>query len=231
MEEHVLSQKLSQLSTADHQPSAISHRVNEDSASTIPNYLAKGNTSFEKIIGQALCADMVEELRQMAILMYQWSMAHLQKSLWMAYLQSGTGQLKSTHPTDVTGPHIWPPEVTQSMMNTNKSADDPTCLTYVTQYVCELNDKIEQYQSALDVNKSRLSNYVQTLETYVQQGLESARQEIAYNIALVHYGYTDRVLELAFRQHHPTEYQVSSFFFSPPSHRRSIHHPRFLQSI
>ena len=188
----------------------MSSIVNEDRTTTIPNYLAKGNKSFEKVIGQALSADRIEELRHMAILMYQGSMTHLQKSLWMAYLQSGTGQLKSTHPTDVPGPHIWPPEVTQSMMNTKESTDDHACLSYVTQYVCELNDKIQQYQSALDVNKSRLSNYVQTLETYVQRGLESARLEIDYRIALVQYGYNDRALELAFRQHHPTEYQVSS---------------------
>ena len=179
-------------------------------AQTIPNYLANGNPHFEQIIGLALCPATIEELRQMAILMHQFSMVHLEKSLWMAYLQSGTGQLQSTYQTDGTGPHIWPPQVTQSMKNRKESTDDHACLTYVTQYLCELDDKMKHYQTALEVKISRLSTYVHALETYVQQGLESARLEMEYRIALIQYDYNDRTFELAFRQQHPTEYQVNS---------------------
>ena len=206
----MLSQKLSQLSTTDHRHSEISHLVNQNMAQTIPNYLANGNQHFEQIIGQAVCPATIEELRQMAILMHQFSMIHLEKSLWTAYLQSGTGQLQSTYQTDGTGPHIWPPQVTQSMKNRKESTDDHACLTYVTQYLCELDDKMKHYQTALELKICRLSTYVQTLETYVQQGLESARLEIEYRIALVRYDYNDRTSELAFRQHHPTEDQVNS---------------------
>ena len=201
------------MSTADHEQSAIPNIANEDIEPSIPTYLAEGNKSFEQIFGPASCPDMIEELRQTAILMYQFSMTHLQKSLWMVYLQSGTGKLKSTDQPDVPGPHIWPPEVTQSMRNRKEATDDNACLTYVTRYLCALDDKITQLQTALKVKIIRLSNYIQTLETYVQQGLESARLKIEYHIALLQYGYTDRALELAFCEHHPTADQASSFIF------------------
>jgi hypothetical protein len=178
---------------------------------TTPNYLSKGNKSFDQLICQISCNNIIEDLRQMAIVMYQLSMLSLQRSLWMTYLQSGTGKLKSNHQTTEVGPQIWPAEVVQSKMNTKEPTNDNTWLTYVTKYLCELDTKIKQYQIELNVKKIPMSNYIQTIETYVQQGLESVRLEIEHKIALVQYDYNDRTLELAFLQHHPTEYQVSFF--------------------
>lgn len=147
----------------------------------------------------------------MALLIHELFMINLQKSLWTTYLRAGTGQLyiDRTVTNDKINPQIWPIEVQQSMRKHSiKSTDHTTTLTYVTQYLDGLNKKMEQYQSKLNVKKVQLSVYLKTIETFVRQTLESARLETEHHIALVQYNYQDRILELKYWQHNPSQKQV-----------------------
>jgi hypothetical protein len=186
----------------------VTHIVDEDTEENIPFYLSKGSKSFKHIVEHVSSPERIEEIRQMAILMYQLAIIHLQKSLWMTYLKSGTGKLKSCQ-TGKVGPAIWPVEVQSMMKGLINENDHTNCLTYVTDYLSDLENQIGQYQTELSMKKNQLSNYIQTIETFVQQGLDSTRLEIQHQIALVQYTYNDRVLELEYLQHTPTEHQVS----------------------
>ena len=190
----------------------MTHIVNDDTEENIPFYLSKDSKSFEHIVEHVSSSETIEEIRQMAILMYQLAIIHLQKSLWMTYLKSGTGKLKSCITGNV-GPSIWPVEV-QSMMKRLVNENDHTaCLTLVNDHLSDLENQIGQYQTELTMKKNQLSNYIQTIETFVQQGLASIRLDIQHQIALVQYTYNDRILESKYLQHTPTENQVSLMYF------------------
>ena len=177
----------------------------------VPYYLSKDSKSFQQVLSHVTSNDMIEELRQMALLIHEHSMIKLETSLWTTYLKSGTGQLdvNQMHNDDKFNPQIWPIEVQQSMMKHSiNNTDHFTCLTYVTQYICELDKKMEQYQTKLNVQKAQLLDYLKLIETFVRQTLESVRLETEHHIALVQYNYNDRVLELNYLSHNPTSHQV-----------------------
>ncbi len=190
--------------------------MNEDLEKNLPDYLSKDNKSFQQFISQISSNYRIEDVQQMAILMYQRSMINLQKSLWMAYLKSGTGKLKLDQIDHNNGPHIWPKEV-QSMVeqSTDENENENLCLTYVTKYLSELDNKMKQYEMEFNnTKKSDLLDLLQTtIETFVQKGLESVRLNIEYQTALIQYIYNDCVLELEFLRYHPTAHQVSFFSF------------------
>ncbi|CAF3685022.1 unnamed protein product, partial [Rotaria socialis] len=93
LEEQVLSQKLSQLSTTSHQLNENLEVINEDMNQNVPYYLSKESKSFQQVISHITHNDLREELRQMALLIHELLMINLEKSLWKTYLEAGTGQL------------------------------------------------------------------------------------------------------------------------------------------
>ncbi|CAF2075353.1 unnamed protein product [Rotaria magnacalcarata] len=188
LEEQVLSQKLSQLSTTCHQLTEHLDMVNKDNEQMIPYYLSNESKSFEQILNHVSSKDSVEELRQMALLIYQVYIIHLEKSLWVTYLKAGTGkiQVNQVDNDNMINPQIWPVEVQQlHRKQSTYSTDNVTCLTYVTQHLY----------------------YFQTIETFVQQGLESVRLQTEHQISIVQYNYNDCVLELQYLEHSPTSHQ------------------------
>ncbi|CAM4819703.1 unnamed protein product [Rotaria magnacalcarata] len=188
LEEQVLSQKLSQLSTTCHQVTEHLDMVNKDNEQMIPYYLSNESKSFEQILNHVSSKDSVEELRQMALLIYQVYIIHLEKSLWITYLKAGTGkiQVNQVDNDNMINPQICPVEVQQlHRKQSTYSTDNVTCLTYVTQHLY----------------------YFQTIETFVQQGLESVRLQTEHQISIVQYNYNDCVLELQYLEHSPTSHQ------------------------
>ena len=120
MEEQVLSQKISQLSTKDdsdqEQQSSSNKKRPLSSPSTpdvaskkirivdnkknkkdqIPEYLQPTNNAFDKIMKDHILNSAttitVEDLRQLAILKHKIAITKLDKDLWTVYFKSGTGQ-------------------------------------------------------------------------------------------------------------------------------------------
>ncbi|CAF1534528.1 unnamed protein product, partial [Adineta steineri] len=96
-------------------------------------------------------------------------------------------------------PHLWPIQVQKLVSKQSPdNIDTAACLTYVTQYLDELDDKMKRYQTKYNMKKNQYVNYPPTIQTFVHQQLESARLAIEQKIAIVHYNYNDYVLELKF---------------------------------
>ncbi|CAF1538569.1 unnamed protein product [Rotaria sp. Silwood1] len=210
LEEPALSQRLNQLSVTSHHTPEHLISVHEDDAENIPYYLSKESESFQKMTGNLSSNELVEKLRQMAILIHQLFMIDLEKSLWSTYLKSGTGQLPVNQMDNdhLSHPHLWPIEVQKLMRQQSlDSTDSAACLTYVTQHLDELNDKMKQYQTKYNMMKNQYFNYLPTIQTFVHQQLESARLATEQQIAIVHYHYIDHVFELKFLACNPTRQQ------------------------
>jgi hypothetical protein len=78
-----------------------------------------------------------------------------------------------------------------------------------------LETAIKQSQNNLHNQTNRLPNYYSSssivqkaIETFVEENLTGLRNKIEYKIQLVHYDYDERILELQYLQHNPTEAQV-----------------------
>ncbi|CAF5052549.1 unnamed protein product, partial [Rotaria sp. Silwood1] len=210
LEEPALSQRLNQLSVTSHHTPEHLISVHEDDAENIPYYLSKESESFQKMTGNLSSNELVEKLRQMAILTHQLFMIDLEKSLWSTYLKSGTGQLPVNQMDNdhLSHPHLWPIEVQKLMRQQSlDSTDSAACLTYVTQHLDELNDKMKQYQTKYNMMKNQYFNYLPTIQTFVHQQLESARLATEQQIAIVYYNYIDHVFELKFLACNPTRQQ------------------------
>ncbi|CAF4828721.1 unnamed protein product, partial [Rotaria sp. Silwood2] len=109
---------------------------------------------------------------------------------------------------NIIHPHLWSVQVQklvgkQSLDNTDTAA----CLTYVTQHLDELDDKMKQYQTKYNRKKNQYLNYLPTIQAFVHQQLESARLTTEQQIALVQYNYNYHVFELKFRTFNPTREQ------------------------
>ncbi|CAF4798739.1 unnamed protein product, partial [Rotaria sp. Silwood2] len=81
------------------------------------------------------------------------------------------------------------------------------CLTYVTQHLDQLNNKMKQYQTKYNMKKNQYVNYVPKIQTFVLQQLESARLAIEQQTAIVHYNYNDHVFELKLMAYSPSPVQ------------------------
>ncbi|CAF3264284.1 unnamed protein product, partial [Rotaria sp. Silwood2] len=151
LEDQVLSQKLSQLSMTSFRTPEHLIEITEDQVENIPYYLTKESKSFQQITSDLSSSELIEELRQLAILIHELLMIEFHKSLWTIYLKSGTGQLQlnqMNHPHHHIQPHLWPLEVQKRMRQQSlDSTDMAACLTYVTQHLDQLNNKMKQYQT------------------------------------------------------------------------------------
>lgn len=86
--------------------------------------------------------------------------------------------------------------------------NNTNCLTFTSQYLSDLEKKVKNYETQLNIEKRRLREHIQTIELFVQERLESFRIRIEHQIELVHYNYNDRMLEFQYLRYNPTLRQV-----------------------
>jgi len=184
----------------------------------LPDYLSKGSKCFEEAMNHiSSSTTMIEDLRQMAVLIYHLFIINLEKSLWLTYMKAGTdkfnsNQVKNDNNNNKIDRCIWPIEVQTTMkksIKNNNHDNNTNCLTFATQYLSDLENKIKNYETQLNIAKNRLREHLQTIELFIQQKLESFRLRIVHQIELVQYNYNDRMLELQYLQYNPTPRQVS----------------------
>jgi hypothetical protein len=224
MEDHDLSQKLSQLSTSHQNQEKVTKIEKQTVEKPVPDYLLKANKSFEKLIYPLLpktttTSNIVEDLRQVAILIHQIMSSHILHSLWTTYLKSGMGELKGQQQLTQASVLFWPLKV-KSMVTKDIRAgtnEHDACMTFVQKRLSELEENMKQYRTELNVRESRLHGYTQAIrraiETFVQQGVDSLQRDIEHKIVLVQFDYNDRVLELEYLHHNPNEDQVRLWEF------------------
>lgn len=169
----------------------------------------------------------INKLEHIAMLMYQLNVLDLEKSLWMTYFKSGSGiSLKSTE----TNLQVWPLHLkkiiqldqdattTTTLNDFNQiEVSDYECFKFVNKKLHELNENQYQFQQQLILKKKEFFGYTSsienTLQTFIQEHLESLRLQYQYKIKLIEFYYNERVLEHEIQQQNPNEQQVNSYSF------------------
>ena len=200
---------MSQLCTSHKE--TLSSTIVKDDIEAIPNYLSKKNKSFEDFIyrvssSSSLLKSKMKGLRRMVILIYKIRLIQIYHTLWSTYLKSGTGMLRAK---ELPGVKVWPTEVKSSVMK-QKANEDEACLACANHYLRHLDDRMEHYRDELNKINGQLCVDTQTIETFVQQGLEARRLEMEHKVTLVHHDYNNRVLEFEYLQQKPSKHQVRS---------------------
>jgi hypothetical protein len=218
------------IKTNDHDPKVIKNE--EMMKDKIPNYLSLNHQNFQQLmqslISTTASSFTIQDLQDIAILIYQITLIKLKRLLWNAYLQSGTGKLKPHPLSNITHNDqlfIWPLEVKSMVLNEEKKKnpnqnininqiDHKMCHDYVYRTIYQFSGPQEEYQKKLDEKKHHLnhiftSDMEDTIIQFIeQQELFFKRLEIQKKIAIVEYDYKDQVIEYEFKQLKPNQYQV-----------------------
>ena len=221
MDEQNLSQQMSQLSTdVTVNKECLLPKIKFD-MERIPDYLTKHNTSFKKMLIQAVSvataspgadhSPTIDELRKIALVIYRIMTIQTYRLLWTAYLLSGTGQLitpSTTKPAYSTTAAIWPKEIKTA---TKTDENDP-CLKLVNDHLQALDDQFKKSQIDLNLKANDFPGYSlpmqKIMEAYIEQNLSSFQREIEHQVELVHYDYHIQGLKLGYLQQNPNNYQV-----------------------
>ncbi|CAF0982130.1 unnamed protein product [Rotaria sordida] len=230
IEEHVLSQKLSQLSTSRQKESKIESekklpkKIKSDQLRETLKYLTKSNKSFEKMINSILSnkittavassSDNLEKYRQIAISIHRIKYIEILYSLWKVYLQSGLGQLKCDNFPNESGPHVWVKPV-QSMVKVAVRSGlekNDACLAYVKNRLAQLDKSKQEYHTDLQVQLNHLSHQAniiqQPLEKFIEENLLSLRKKIQHKIQLVYFEYKEEIIKHEYLKQNPNEAQI-----------------------
>ena len=195
----------------------------------VPDYLAATNSDLYI----ALIPDLnetknyahMDELRSLAVLNHYMSLLTLQKNLWYACFQSGTGQLRPENWPSIVVNHrlcYWPEMVRKTMIKTesipfnNDDGDDfkhQTYLEFVQNYRTKLNEHYERLKDKFNAIKNSFERYTDaitdTIEAFVRkQGLQAFQLHCDARLTLIKYDYTDRLLKYEYFQRHPDDQQV-----------------------
>ena len=199
--------------------------VNADTSENIPYYLSKRSKSFKAIINQALSNttiirtnEMMEQLRQIGILIYKIIFRRTHHSLWLTYFKSGTGQLiiqakeQFNYSTNLP---IWPKEINtlvQKPTHINKKNENEFYMNFVNNHLRILDNQLKENECELNKRITGIPDYSlqiqQLIETYIEQNLSSLRMETEHQIQLIHYDYHIQALKLEYYRHDPNVYQV-----------------------
>ena len=165
---------------------------------------------------------------QMAIRIYQLKIIEMEKSLWIIYFNSGTGNISKTNPSTFTR---WP-TCLKTMIQTAKSRstishcksiqlDWHVCFNFVIERLRQLHDQEQQIQEQLSAKKNQFRQSTNRIEEIVQtcvhKSTEFLRLQYQYKMQWVELNYHQSVLEHELRQGNLNEEHVSkttcSLFF------------------
>ncbi|CAF3403989.1 unnamed protein product, partial [Rotaria socialis] len=202
----------------------------------IPKYLSTAYRAFEETISPVLKKNgnsmNIEDARTMAAIIDNLECVNVDKSLWIIYLQSGTGELQSEQriitavnsSVVVSNLQIWPAEVKAKMIKhghtttTNPNdIDHESCVDYVHRVLIKYQNLKTYYETNLQDIKQRLSYCLtdeieQIIIKFVQQhGITLYRVPVEGLIAVVEYDYKDRLIQSEFYLENYSEYQRQVF--------------------
>lgn len=207
-------------------------KTEDNQIETIPKYLTSNYKAFdENLINFIRISPTfvnIEDLRNIAFRIHQIECVKLDRILWTIYLQSGTGELKIKRPIMSIDSNLkvflWPEEVKRKMiehghtqMTNPQDIDDQTCIDYVKRVLEKFQNQLLHYQKKLEEEKRKLdytlTNEIQdTLLKFVQQyGISVYKIPIDGLISTVEFDYKDRLIQLAFENENPNEFQKELF--------------------
>ena len=214
---------MGQLSTGTNENNVLLNDMKHE-IEKIPNYLTKQNPSFQQMVQQmqykittTVTTNKIEELRQIAILIYKIMVIQTYYLQWSTYLKAGLGQLmvpNNEQRLSLTNVPIWPKVIKKllPLKDNDKSNGNKFYLNFVHQQLSELNHQLEQYQMALNIKTNNFHGYTLTIqkfiEKYIEQHLQSFRMQIEHEIDLIRYDYHIQALKSEYLRYHPNVYQV-----------------------
>jgi len=186
---------------------------------TIPDYLLEQNQAFENKMSSIRPSTIpLENLKEIAILMYRMMLLELVKSLWITYRKSGTGDLSSMKfSINVLNNKVWPSEVKSFMKlskfnRTMNNDEENSCLNFVNDCLNQLDNQNEQYRQQMTMKTGQLIGYTYIVEhnikSFIEEMLTCERIENDRHMALVQYHYMDILLKRAYLAQNPTQEQV-----------------------
>lgn len=233
MEERILSQKMTELTTTMNDSkikknsSMFIDKTIQDHLEQIPIYLTKENKTFQSIMDQALSTMNnssigKDDLQQISILIYKIHILSMYHSLWTTYWKSGLGQLIKQQEHYVVYSlkmNIWPKEIKQiitTTMDEQHTDTDTNSMDLVCYHRQELERQLKQMQIEWNEKVNHLVGYnlkvEQLLQDYINQNLHEFQKEIEHKIKLVTYDYRIEAMKQEFNRQNPTEYQVSVYY-------------------
>jgi len=199
IEDQILSQRLSQLSTThDHERGGASmklERQQEQTTSpikrkkfrsdpvekeTMPYYLLAKNNLFDPMIQQTMdrtCTLDMEEIRDIAFCMHYKATYETLYHLWSLYLRSGTGQLKENNETTYSKERCyWSKHVQALLCTTHPTTQEDQQEAYellVNQRMQHYSDNVDYYEKEVNDKEYTMigltSTIKRTVETCVKQ--------------------------------------------------------------
>ena len=165
------------------------------------------------------------ELEELTILSYKMSIINLHKQLWSTYLQSGTGQMKKSHPSrqpeeDGTTLYYWPAYLhsftvarAYSKTMNDEPMDHDKHIESVQLYLSHLEEQFHDYLTQFDTIKNEMLYYTPALTYQIEQlirkhALSSVNIYFDAITTLLKHDYADRFMQLQYLQQKPTPEQV-----------------------
>ncbi|CAF1505373.1 unnamed protein product [Adineta steineri] len=170
----------------------------------------------------------IDDLRQIALLIYRCAVIELEQSLWSMYLKMGTGTWNidsSSSSSSLSSPEIWPMELKSTLLlipateingddNNNNNIDD-RCLQYVNTRLRRLEYKQQKYTDELNAKIQSTDNYKLNfgpqIQLFIEENLQTLRIQYQYAIALTGYEYEDCRFEFEFLAQDPNQQQIEWF--------------------
>lgn len=204
------------------QSSMVSTSTNQP----IPKYLLSTSKEFNQMIltlrRQTNTSISTEELRDMAILLYELERIELDKLLWITYLHSGQGTLVENREPSL---FVWSIEMKLKMIAESytkvkhpKEIIHDECIKYVTKMLDKCRSQTNDYENQLKEKKQKLgirwtTKIQETLMKFVQEyDIALYRISIQADIIRIKYDFFDRFCQFEFSNASPNLYQVGFLF-------------------
>jgi|GEM_PF-4126390 len=124
---------------------------------TTNQFFCQLNEKFNDSNNNATNSITINDIQDIALLLYHIADTNILKQIKLTYYQSGTGTLREPEPESILiDRRVWPTQVTSLMIakrikdgiTVKKTAEDDhiDCVNLLREYFQEMDDKIEQYQ-------------------------------------------------------------------------------------
>ncbi|CAF1385303.1 unnamed protein product [Adineta steineri] len=190
----------------------------------IPSFLLSSDKSFEQMIKDVMntiSSIDIDNLRQMAQLIYQIANCGMEKDIKTIYLRSGTGTLKEPEfeLTEIDR-CVWPKQVISKVVKKsttaiemNQSHELVDYEKFVREHLQEIENKIKEYQCQLDEKKSHVVGFTSRIEKTIrgfvyERGIKPIEMKRDLKIALLKYDYDIELNERRYLRENPNEYQL-----------------------
>lgn len=198
----------------------ILHKILGQKFHLTPDYLSMKTCSLKNETNSILPTSLsFQEINDIAIMMHQILSIDLIQSLWLIYHKSMTGTLQCSLSFNHLDRYVCPRKVRSYMKQCQieNIRDQEIALNFIHRCQQQLNYQNEKYRRDLNQKTCSLIGYTpyinETIEKFVEQGLQSFRIKINQKIALQQYDYTNELLRRAYVTLKPNPNQVCLLHF------------------